>query len=86
VRLLTLTVGRDAFAIPAGQTETIFVPLNQTGRGLLARFHRLPVTLSVTLTNGESATPTLIAQSRLLIKPAARAHHQKRHRRRRHRR
>jgi hypothetical protein len=84
VERVQVVVGKQSFAIPAGQTQSVFVSLNKAGLTLLSRFHKLPVTLSVSLTNGASATPTLIERSKLVIKPAARhkPHHHRKPRRR----
>jgi hypothetical protein len=93
VRLITVTVGQTAFSIPAGQTQSVFVPLNKTGLRLLALFHALPVALAVTLTNGAGGA-TLVANTGLLVTPGAKPHkkprkrshgHARRGRRGRHR-
>ncbi len=60
---VTVTVGERAFSVPGGQTDTIFVGINATGRALLAKFHELPATLKVTLANGASEAPTLVSAS-----------------------
>jgi hypothetical protein len=44
-----VTVGSIMFPILAGKHAAITVPLNSTGRKLLARFKRLPATLTITL-------------------------------------
>jgi hypothetical protein len=76
-----VVVGQQSFAIPGGQTQSVFVSLNKAGLTLLSRFHQLPVTLSVKMTNGASGTPTLIERSKLVIKPAPKhkphRHHRK---------
>ncbi len=42
-----VTVGSSKLTIPAGQRVTISIPLNSTGKGLLAKFGDLPIHLSV---------------------------------------
>ena len=71
VRRVAVGVAKQfTFSIPAGQTQTLLVPLNANGLKLLARFHALPVTLTVTFANGPSG-PTVLAREALLIRPAA---------------
>ena len=53
--------------IHPGRTVTVTVKLNATGRKLLARFGKLPVTLKITLLqNGRHLT---IANTKLTVKP-----------------
>jgi trimeric autotransporter adhesin len=66
VRSRRVVVGSVRFSIPAGQTKTVSVPLNRTGRKLLAKFRRLPVTLAVAL-NGPNDSPSVVVRSRLTI-------------------
>lgn len=83
-RTKTVTVGAKTVTIPVGETVTITIALDGTGRRLLARFHKLPVRLSVVMVVG-TARSTVISQS-LTVKPAQpkkpRKHHRRRHRRR----
>ncbi len=65
-RRRAVTVGSATMAIPAGQTASSLVSLNSTGRGLLKRFHKLPVTLTVALT-AEGHT-TSVATKKLTIR------------------
>jgi hypothetical protein len=81
LKRVPVIVGEQTFAIPAGQTVSVSVSLNKAGRNLLSRFHKLPVTLAVMMRNGASAAPTLIDQSRLVIKPAPKQHKPRRHHR-----
>jgi uncharacterized repeat protein (TIGR02543 family) len=46
LKTTTATVARAAFSLAAPRHETIRIPLNRTGKGLLNRFGRLPVKLS----------------------------------------
>jgi hypothetical protein len=88
VALIPVSVSKTvSFSIPAGQTRSIFIPLNATGRKLLARAHKLPVTLTVTLTNGPNG-PVLVARVGVLVTPGAKpkASHRANDRRRRRRR
>ena len=55
---------------------TVTVPLNSLGRKLLARFHRLPLRLTVTLTSRQ-APAAVIKAAGVVIKP--RASHRRRH-------
>jgi Domain of unknown function (DUF5122) beta-propeller len=66
VRSRRVVVGSVRFSIPAGQTKTVSVPLNRTGRKLLAKFRRLPVTLAVAL-NGPNGSPSVVVRSRVTI-------------------
>ena len=53
----TVVVGRAKGSPAAGSTLKVVVSLNSTGRSLLERFHRLPVTLTVLLNhNGRTTT------------------------------
>jgi Glucodextranase, domain B len=91
IRLIRVSVSKPtSFSIPAGQTRALFVALNATGRRLLSLAHKLPVTLSVTLTNGPNGS-TLVARVGVLVtrggKPKARHRgHRTTDRRRRRRR
>jgi hypothetical protein len=73
-RTKRVTVGRVTFTVAAGKSHRIVVTLNRTGQALLKRFHSLPVTLAVTLTNGAGGKPSTVARTRLVIKL-----HKKRH-------
>jgi hypothetical protein len=54
-----VVIGSKSFSLAAGAQQKLVVPLNATGRNLLARFHRIPATLKVTLLN--TKPPTVIA-------------------------
>ena len=69
----TITVGAITLVIPAGQSVSVTVGLNSTGRKLLARFHKLPVHLLATLEPEAHHLTTVISQN-LTIKPARRRH------------
>jgi hypothetical protein len=58
IRSRIVVVGAARFTVAAGQTKTVSVSLNSTGKKLLSKFGRLPVTLTVTFTaaNGQSST------------------------------
>ncbi len=45
-----VTLGRVSLTIPGGQTKTVSIPLNASGRGLLAHRHSLHVKLAVAQT------------------------------------
>jgi len=71
VVLIPVSVSKTiSFSIPAGQTRSIFVALNATGRKLLSLARKLPVTLTVTLTNGPNGS-VLVARDGLLVTPGA---------------
>jgi hypothetical protein len=55
-----VTVGETAFTMGAGQSERISVTLNRTGRGLLGRFGRLPVTVTVSVTGVAGGAPSTV--------------------------
>jgi hypothetical protein len=68
----TMVVGASHFMLAAGQTLDVSVKLNATGRKLLKRFKKLPVTLEV-------LAPTRIATKHLTIfPPKHRGKHKKR--------
>jgi hypothetical protein len=69
-RTVTVSVGHQTFQLAAGQTLTVKVPLNATGRQLLARFHRLPVALRLQLRTASGAVVTASTR-RLTLHPAA---------------
>lgn len=61
-----MTLARRSFTITAGRTKTLTLPLNATGRSLLARFRTLPARLTATLTN--VARPTRIVSGTVSFK------------------
>jgi hypothetical protein len=67
-RTKRVTVGRVTFTVAAGKSHRIVVTLNHTGQALLKRFHSLPLTLAVTLTNGAGGKSSTVARTRLVIK------------------
>jgi hypothetical protein len=63
----TVTVARKKVMIRPGKKATVTVKLNASGRKLLARLRKLPVTLTITLLqNGRHLT---IAKTKLTVKP-----------------
>ncbi len=68
----TVTVGSAGTNIPAGKSVRVTIRLNATGRSLLARFHRLPATLRVTLKGTPSAA---MLSKTITVKPAPRRKH-----------
>jgi hypothetical protein len=62
-----VVVGSQTVTLAAGQVKTITVRLNAAGRQLLARFAKLPVTLTVVL--AENGHTTTVAKRQLTIKP-----------------
>lgn len=69
----TLTVGSKTVTIRPGQTRTVAVPLNATGRKLLKRFGKLPVTLTVSLR--EDDHEITVANRKPTVKPAKKKRH-----------
>ncbi len=67
----TVTVGVSHFTLGQGRTITIAVALNSTGRGLLARFRKLPVSLAI------AASPTIPARHFTILPPKHSAKHRK---------
>lgn len=57
IRRVTVTVGVARVTLSAGQTKTVKVSLNRTGKRLLRRLHRLNVTLKVTQALSGHHTP-----------------------------
>jgi len=49
-----MTVATSSYSLPSGQSKTISVSLNRSGRALLSEFYKLPATVNV----GGSATAT----------------------------
>jgi hypothetical protein len=54
-----VVIGSKSFTLAAGAQKKVGVPLNRTGKSLLARFKRIPATLKITLLN--TRPPTVIA-------------------------
>lgn len=69
IRRKTIAVGGITFTVRPGHTAVLTVRLNPAGRKLLARFARLPVTLSIT--SGKRIT---IATARLTVKAPKKRH------------
>jgi hypothetical protein len=49
-------IGANGFSLAAGQTRKVVMPLNATGRKLLARFRRIPATIQISLLNTNPPT------------------------------
>ncbi|MEA2457455.1 MAG: Glucodextranase, domain [Thermoleophilaceae bacterium] len=56
----TETVGSGKFSLAAGNTKTVTVKLNATGRKLLKRFKRLPAKLTVALASAKPLTASAV--------------------------
>ncbi len=76
VRKRKVTVGSKSFSIAAGQTITVTVPLDRTGKLLLKRFGRLPVRLTVDL-NEAGGKKVVVKSAKSVIKP--KHHHKRKH-------
>lgn len=66
-----VTVGVSHFTLMPGQTLTVPVTLNATGRGLLVRFRKLPVSLTI------AASPAIPARHFTILPPKHSAKHRK---------
>lgn len=69
-RARRVVVASATVTIPAGRSATVTVALNRTGRGLLARFGRLPASLSATLLDPSGHSLTIL-RARVTVRPAA---------------
>jgi hypothetical protein len=67
-RTRRVTVASTTITLKAGQRITISLGLNRTGRRLLARFHKLPLTLKASLLTA-AARPTALLSARLTVRP-----------------
>ena len=66
-RVKRVTVGVLAVTLHAPQTRTVKIPLNATGRRLLARLHRLPLTAR-TVSSDQTGKSTRIALATLTLR------------------
>lgn len=73
---MRVVVGSTSFSLASGKTQAIVVPLNGTGRKLLARFKRLPATLTVKLLN---TNPPTVLTSKTTIKAKKQQNKRNRH-------
>ena len=70
-----VSVGSKNVTLTAGQALTVRVPLNSTGRKLLAQHHRLKVTLRVIQTLSKGGAETISRQVvTFKVKPAKKSH------------
>lgn len=65
-----VTAGSVTVTLPAGRTLTATVPLDKTGKALLARFHSLPVTVTTSLIDATGKANT-IAKTRVTLRAPA---------------
>jgi hypothetical protein len=70
----TVSVGSASVTLAAGQSKTVKVSLNSTGKRLLARFHRLKVRLTVTQKR-TNAAPLVVSRQTLTFKQKRGRHH-----------
>jgi hypothetical protein len=70
-----VVVGTGSISIGAGQTQTMRIALNRTGRRLLARRHELKARLRVTQATAKSGVVTVSTQT-VTFKPAKEGRHQ----------
>ncbi len=68
----TVTVGVSHFTLAPGRTLSVTMALNATGRGLLARFKKLPVSLTI------AAGSAIPVKHFTILPPKRRAKHKKR--------
>jgi hypothetical protein len=73
-----VTVGSASVTLTAGQSQTVRIGLNATGKRLLASHHGLKVTLRVTEATGGSASTTVSTQT-VTFKPARKGHSHRSH-------
>jgi hypothetical protein len=66
-RTRTVTDASSSATIAAGSTRKIMLKLNATGRALLARFHKLPLHLSVTQLGVARASASIAAQTLTIL-------------------
>jgi hypothetical protein len=71
-----VVVGQVSYLLSAGQRKTIRLSLNALGRRLLARFGKVPVTMTINLF-GASGKTTTVGTYRFVFKLTK--HHRKRH-------
>jgi hypothetical protein len=67
-------VGSTSFTLAAGAQKEIVVPLNALGHKLLARFHRMPATLTIALLNTTPPT-NITAQTTIKANQNRHKHH-----------
>jgi hypothetical protein len=67
VRKVRVTVGSLTRTLTAGQVASVRVALNATGKRLLRRLHRLPLTLTTSAT-GASGGRVVLATRRLTLR------------------
>ncbi len=70
-RVKRVTVGVLAVALHAPETRTVHIPLNPTGRRLLARLHRLPLTAR-TVSSDQAGKSTQIGLATLTLRSGRR--------------
>ncbi len=62
-----IAAGSTTFSLAPGKTATVVVPVSRVAQRLLARFRKLPVALTVSLTGTAGASPAVAAERRLVI-------------------
>jgi hypothetical protein len=68
-----VAIGSTGFSLPAGQSESVKVPLNSAGRRLVARFGRVPASLEIRLLN--TNPPTVLSAKTTIKAKKKRKHH-----------
>jgi hypothetical protein len=69
-----VVIGKASFSLRAGQTKKIVVHLNRAGAKLLARYKRIPATLTVTLLAAGSRT-SLMTRTTIKASKKHKHHH-----------
>jgi hypothetical protein len=72
-----VVVGSASVTLKAGETRTVRIALNSTGKGLLKKRHKLRVTLRVTQTLATGQVKAVSTQT--LSFKAAKPHHKRHH-------
>jgi hypothetical protein len=70
-----VTVGTASVSLTAGQSQSIAVKLNRTGRSLLAKLHKVRAKLVVTQSHNDGTTATISSQTVTFTSPNKRHHH-----------
>jgi hypothetical protein len=68
LRRKAVSVGSLRFTVAAGKKRTLVVKLNRTGKKLLARFKKLPATITAWMTDGSGKRKTILAKKTVLKK------------------
>jgi hypothetical protein len=73
----TVVVGSASVTLKAGETRTVRITLNRTGKALLAKRHKLPVRLRVTQTLLNGRASVVLTQTLTFKAPKKKKRHHK---------